>query len=68
MAPASIALAVVRSLRSTKEYKENYKVTSDQPVINKKDWHRKMEAISEFCGSILGKTRVPLAYVVRENV
>jgi hypothetical protein len=68
VAPASVALTVVRSLRSTKEYEENFKVTAEQPVINEKDWPRTMEAIREFFGSVLGETGVPLAYVVRENV
>jgi hypothetical protein len=54
MAPASIALTGLRSLRSTKEYEENLKVTAEQPVINEKDWPRTMEAIREFFGSILG--------------
>jgi hypothetical protein len=66
--PARVALTVVRSLRSTKEYEENFKVTAEQPVINEKDWPRKMEAIHEFFGSVLGETGAPLAYVVHENV
>jgi hypothetical protein len=65
---ASVALTVVRSLRSTKEYEENFKVTAEQPVINEKDWPRTMEAIREFFGSVLGETGVPLAYVFCENV
>jgi hypothetical protein len=36
VAPESVALTVVRSLRSTKEYEENFKVTAEQPVINEK--------------------------------
>jgi hypothetical protein len=68
VAPASVALTDVRSLRSTKEYEENCKVTAEQPVINKKDWSRKMEAIREFFGSVLRENGVPLAYVVHENV
>jgi hypothetical protein len=68
VAPASIALTVVRSLRSTKEYEENFEVTAEQPVINEKDWPRTMEAIREFFGSVLGETGVPLVYFVRENV
>jgi hypothetical protein len=74
MAPTSVALTVVRSLssthslRSTKDYEEKFKVTSEQPVINEKDWPRTMEAIHEFFGSVLGETGVPLAYVVRKNV
>jgi hypothetical protein len=59
--PASVALTFVRSLRSTKKYEENFKVTAEQPV-------RTMEAIHEFFGSFPGETGVPLAYVVRENV
>jgi hypothetical protein len=68
VSPASIALTVVRRLRSTKEYEENFKVTAEQPISNEKDWPRTMEAIREFFGSVLGETGVPLAYVVRENV
>jgi hypothetical protein len=66
--PASVALTVVRRLRSTKEYEENFKVTAEQPIINEKDWPRKMEAICELFGSVLGETGVDLAYVVRENI
>jgi hypothetical protein len=68
VAPASVALTVVRCLRSTKEYEENFKFTTEQPIINEKDWPRTMEAIREFFGSVLGEAGVPLAYVVRENV
>jgi hypothetical protein len=68
VSPASIALTVVRRLRSTKEYEENFKVTAEQPIINKKHWPRTMEAIREFFGSVLGETGVPLAYVVCKNV
>jgi hypothetical protein len=53
--PASFALIVVSSLRSTKEYEENFKVAADQPVINEKDWPRTMEAILELFGSVLGE-------------
>jgi hypothetical protein len=38
VAPASVVLTVVHSLRSTKEYEENIKVTAEQPLINKNDW------------------------------
>jgi hypothetical protein len=68
VAPAGVAITVVRRLCSTKEYEENFKVTADQPTINEKDWPRTMEATHEFFGSVLGETGVPLAYVVRENV
>jgi hypothetical protein len=68
VAPASVALTVVRSLLSTKEYEENFKVTAEQPIINEKDWLRTMEAIREFFGSFFGETGVPLAYVIHENV
>jgi hypothetical protein len=66
--PATVALTVVRSLRPTKEYKENFKITAEQPVINEKDWPRTMEEIHELFGSVLGETGVHLAYVVCENV
>jgi hypothetical protein len=68
VAPASVALTVVRSLRSTKEYEENFKVATEQPVNNEKYCPRTMEAIRDIFGSVLGETWVPLAYVVHENV
>jgi hypothetical protein len=68
VAPASVALPVVRSLRSTKECEENFKVIAEKLVINKKDWPRTMEEIREFFGSFLGENGVLLAYVVSENV
>jgi hypothetical protein len=67
-APTSVALTVVRSLHSTNEYEESFKVTVEQPVINEKYWPRTMYAIRKFFGSVLGETAVPLAYVVGENV
>jgi hypothetical protein len=67
VAPEIVALTVMRSLRSTKEYEENFKVTAEKPLINEKYWTRTMEAIHEFFGSVLGEIGVPLAYVVREN-
>jgi hypothetical protein len=54
VAPASVALTVGRRLRSTKEYEENSKVTAEQPIINEKDWPRKVEAIRELFGSVVG--------------
>jgi hypothetical protein len=63
----SVALTVVHSFFSTKEYKQNIKVTAEQPVANEKNLPRKMEAILEFFGSVLGETGVPLDYVIREN-
>jgi hypothetical protein len=55
-------------LRSTKEYDQNLKVTSEKAVIHENDWPRTMEAICEFFVSVLGETGVPLAYVVHKNV
>jgi hypothetical protein len=68
VAPASVVLTGLCSLRSTKKYEENFKVTAEEPVINEKEWPMIMEAIREFFGSILGETVVPLAYVVHEDV
>jgi hypothetical protein len=35
--PASVALTVVHSLRSTKEYEESFRVAAEQLLINEKD-------------------------------
>jgi hypothetical protein len=54
VAPASVALTVVRSLLSAEEYEENFKVIAEQPVINEKYWPRTMEATRDLFGSVLG--------------
>jgi hypothetical protein len=66
--PASVALTVVCSLRSTKEYEEIFKITAEYSVINEKDCPRKMEEVCELFGSVRGEAGVPLADVVRDNV
>jgi hypothetical protein len=55
--PASVALTVVRSLRSTKEYEENFKVTAEQLVIKSKNpspgqWRQFVSSLALFWGKL----------------
>ena len=40
----------------------------DAPEINARDWPRTIDAIEEWLRGCLGVTKIPLAYVVRDNV
>jgi len=45
-----------------------YTAPMEYPKINEKDWPKTIEAIHEFLHHHLGETKIPLAYVVREEV
>ena len=65
--PADITLDNVRAL---KEYRDWEKAHDDvDPHELKRDWPRNMENLEEYLRGCLGSiSRIPLAYVVRENL
>ena len=64
---AQITLDSVRVLRDHREWEKNHKDV-DAPEINARDWPRTIDAIEEWLRGCLGVTKIPLAYVVRDNV
>jgi hypothetical protein len=46
----------------------NFKKTSDEPVINDKDWPQTLETIREYTASQYGGTGDTLDYVVRSEI
>jgi hypothetical protein len=64
---ALLDLDRVRGFHDQRKWEENFKKTTVEPVINDKDWPRALENIREFLVSILGDTRVPLAYVIQAD-
>ena len=67
-AAADITLANVRKLRELRQFEQSYETTDDSIVINPRDWPKTIEGIQEYLRSYLGETKIPLAYVIRENV
>jgi hypothetical protein len=64
---ADITLERVRALKDhRKSEKEHTDV--DAPSINNKDWPKTIESIEEFLRGRLGVTKIPLAYVIRDDV
>jgi hypothetical protein len=63
-----ITLAAVRRLRELKDSEDQAAVKVDPPLINERDWTKTMEAIEEHLRANLGETKIPLAYVVREDI
>ena len=64
--PADLTLANIRSVRELRDSEKAYKAPTEYPSLNDKDWPKTMEAIHEFLRSYLGKTKIPLAYIVRD--
>ena len=67
IAPADITLQAVRAIKELRQAEENWEAPTDSPVINYKDWPKTMEGIVEYLHTCPGTTKIPLAYVVREN-
>ena len=64
---AVITLDAVRSLKTHKDWEVNH-VDVAAPEINDRDWARTFEAIDEWLRGCLGEfSKIPLAYVIRDN-
>ena len=62
-----ITLAAVRSMKTHKDWESNH-VDVEAPELNDKDWALTFEAIDEWLRGCLGEiSKIPLAYVVRDN-
>jgi hypothetical protein len=59
-----INLSLVRGFRDQQKWKDNFKKTVVEPMINDKDWSRTLENIQEYMVSIFGTTVVTFAYVM----
>jgi hypothetical protein len=62
-----MTLQAIRSLQSQRDQENDHK-EPESPVIDSKDWARTMESIVEYCGSCLGVTNIPFAYVARKEM
>jgi len=67
--PASITLEIVRRLEDYKKWEKTHE-DPEAPTIefNKTSWPRIMDTITEYLRDCLGSTKIPLAYIVRDDV
>ncbi len=66
--PANIELDPVRTVRPLRDWENAHEEQEpEEGLINAKDWHKMLEALEEYLRRCLGVTKIPLAYVVREN-
>ena len=66
VAAADVTLQNVRGYQNHKKWEEDHDDV-EAPEINAKDWPRTMDALEEYLRGCLGVTKIPLAYVVREE-
>jgi hypothetical protein len=65
---STINLTLVRSYRDHQRHEASFKKTSEEPVINDKDWPRALETINEYVASQNGGTGATLDYAVRPDI
>lgn len=66
VAAADVTIDSVRELRHHREWEDAHKDV-DPPTIDPKDWPRTIEGLEEYLRGCLGVTKIPLAYVVRDE-
>lgn len=65
--PGDIDLVPIRSLRDYRTWEEEH-TEMEAPEINTKDWPRTIDNIEEYLRGCLGTTKIPLAYVIRNDL
>jgi hypothetical protein len=66
IAAADISTISVRALKVHREWEMTHKDVNP-PELSDKDWPRTIEAIQEWLRGCLGTTKIPLAYVIRQD-
>lgn len=65
--PGDITVEAIGALRQLKEREKTFMKPADKPKIDHKDWFKTMESIKEYLAQCPGLTKIPLAYVVRDE-
>ena len=63
---ADITLENVRALKDLRDYEEQQE-DGTPPELNARNWPKTIEMIEEWLRGCLGITKIPLAYVIRED-
>ena len=64
---ANITQDVLHELRDLKSLEEQH-TDVDPPELSSKDWPKNMDALNEYLRGCLGVTKIPLAYVIRDDL
>lgn len=64
--PGDVTLEAIREIKHLRESEKAHK-DSEAPDIIEKNWPRTIEALERWLKGRLGVTKIPLAYVIREN-
>ena len=62
-----ITLESVRGMKDHHRWEKDHKQV-EAPKINPKDWPSTIDSIEEYLRGCLGVTKIPLAYVIRDNM
>jgi hypothetical protein len=62
-----IDLDPIHQLRDYKDWEESHE-DPDPPTLTFRDWPRTIETLKEYLRECLGTTKIPLAYVIRDDI
>ena len=65
--PVAVTMHNVTTFRDLRKWEDEYEDV-DKPEIDAKDWPKTIEAIENWLAGCLGITKIPLAYVIREEI
>ena len=68
LAPNGITMPVIRRYRELYAEEKAYEVPDNNIELDMKDWAKNIDSIQDYLGIRLGRTKIPLAYVVRREV
>ena len=68
LAPAGITRQVLVRHRELYEEEKAYEIPDNNIELDMKDWAKNIDSIQDYLGMRLGRTKIPLAYIVRKDV
>ena len=66
--PAALTRDLINNYRDLKAEEDAYETPDNNVEIDNKDWAKTMDAMRDYFGIRLGRTKIPLAYIIRNEV
>ena len=67
LAAADVTIDNISALKPRKDFEKDHE-DADPPKINPRNWPKTIEGLEEWLRNCLGVSKVPLAYVIREDI
>ena len=68
LTPNGLTRNLINNYRDLKAEEDAYETPDNNVEIDRKDWAKTMDAMKDYLSIRLGRTKIPLAYIIRNNV